>query len=127
MKMETYKTAEELGTTERLRAAIIDAMLHLSTESYPRFDMMNVSCCAVACVKQQYKPTSVFEKEWGTWNDSCEVVAIFGGGFLSGDNILRKMRDVTQRDAAWVWRHYLTTGKCATPDEFANRLAVLAL
>ena len=127
--MQTYLTAEELGTTERLRTAIINAKRKLSGEAYPFFNMMDVTCCAVAYVQVEYGRLGKDDdgEAVANWQSSDAIMGIYGSSFLPSSGRIIAARNVKQQDAAWVWHHYLTTGRCPEIQEYADRLAETVL
>ena len=130
MKTETYLTAEQLGTTARIRTAIINAKRKLSEEAYSCFNMMNVTCCAVAYVGVEYGLLGDDDAgdDFARWCSTDAIIGIYGASFVSASvNRIRDAYDVRQQDAAWVWHHYLTTGRCPESQEYAARIAAVEL
>ena len=127
MKMETYKTAEELGTTEVIRTAIIRTMHNLAEEKYLYFDMMSPSYCAISTVATEYRSMPEYQhharqhQDLVDWYNGDEISAIYVGGFLFDGRRIKGMEETTQKDAAWILHHYLTTGRCPEPAEYADR------
>ena len=120
MKMETYN-AEKLNMSKVIMPLVVDVLNKLASNSYKEFDMANGECCIIAKVREAalMDGTETVAYEFNKWlHENPEVHGVYYGSFLNNSFAAAH---VSQPDAAWVLRHYLTTGLCPTPDEYECR------
>lgn len=121
MRMDQFMTAEQLGVRPALRSAVITVMGRLERQEYGSFRMVNPGTCAIARVVQEFAQVDGMAPFLTHENRGLYGIYMLAFTGENQGNMPNSAFSATQRDGAWLLRHWLTTGRCASPEEYCAR------